>query len=175
MLLSKKKNGETLLIYLALSNKAVSSVLIHEDGDVGDGAGILLIRPDVHNLNCALHLEFKASNNTAKYEALLVSLRLVQEMKPRKIQIYSDSQLVVSQVNGTFTAREQSMVAYLKKAKDLLFHFEEFELLQIPRIENGYVDAFSKLSSSNASNLIGPSWLKSLDNCLLMKLCHRTP
>ncbi|KAL2491902.1 Ribonuclease H [Abeliophyllum distichum] len=50
-------------------------------------------------------------------------------MRARKIQIYRDSQLVVSQVNKTYTAREPSMVAYLKKAKDLLSHFEMKEII----------------------------------------------
>ncbi|KAL2512945.1 Uncharacterized protein Adt_18545 [Abeliophyllum distichum] len=39
------------------------------------------------------------------------------------------------------------MVAYLTKAKDLLSHFELYELLQIPRVENSYTDALSKLAS----------------------------
>ncbi|KAL2505263.1 Ribonuclease H [Abeliophyllum distichum] len=100
--------------------------------EIGARAGILLISPDGHNLNCVLRLEFRASNNAVEYEAILAGLRLAQEMKARKLQIHSDSQLVVSQINGTFATREQSMVAYLKKAKDLLSHVEVYELLQIP-------------------------------------------
>ncbi|KAL2461621.1 Ribonuclease H [Abeliophyllum distichum] len=46
------------------------------------------------------------------------------------------------------------MVAYLKKAKNLLFHFEVYELLQIPRVENDYADALSKLASSRDSELM---------------------
>ncbi|KAL2491805.1 RNA-directed DNA polymerase [Abeliophyllum distichum] len=137
----------------ALADLVVKFAHIPE-GEVGARAEILLISPDGHNLNCAFHLEFKASNNAAEYDALLVGLRLAQEMKARKLQIHSDSQLVVSQINGTFATREQSMVAYLKKAKDLLSHFEVYELLQIPRVENGYADALSKLVSSKDSNLM---------------------
>ncbi|KAL2471410.1 Retrovirus-related Pol polyprotein from transposon [Abeliophyllum distichum] len=47
---------------------------LYVDGSLGEaevGAGILLISPDGHNLNCSLCLEFKASNNATKYEALL--------------------------------------------------------------------------------------------------------
>ena len=46
------------------------------------------------------------------------------------------------------------MVAYLTKAKDLLSHFEVYELMQIPRMENGYADALSKLASSKDSDLM---------------------
>ncbi|KAL2498138.1 Reverse transcriptase domain-containing protein [Abeliophyllum distichum] len=41
-----------------------------------------------------------------------------------------------------------------EKAKDFLSHFEEFELLQIPRIENSYADAPSKLACIKDSDLI---------------------
>ncbi|KAL2491527.1 Uncharacterized protein Adt_27155 [Abeliophyllum distichum] len=50
-------------------------------GEVGAGAGILLVSPDSYNLNYAFRLEFNASNNTAEYEALLAGLRLALEMK----------------------------------------------------------------------------------------------
>ncbi|KAL2475229.1 Integrase catalytic domain-containing protein [Abeliophyllum distichum] len=46
------------------------------------------------------------------------------------------------------------MVANLKKAKDLLSHFEVYKLLQILRVENGYEDALSKLASSRDSDLM---------------------
>ncbi|KAL2525544.1 RNA-directed DNA polymerase [Abeliophyllum distichum] len=59
-----------------------------------------------------------------------------------------------SQDNGTFTARKHSMVAYLKKAKDFLSHFKEFDLLRIPRVENDYADALSKLASCKDSDLM---------------------
>ncbi|KAL2532081.1 Ribonuclease H [Abeliophyllum distichum] len=48
------------------------------------------------------------------------------------------------------------MVSYLTKAKDLLSHFKVYELLQIPRVENGYADALSKLASSRDSDLMKP-------------------
>ncbi|KAL2487305.1 Uncharacterized protein Adt_32061 [Abeliophyllum distichum] len=46
------------------------------------------------------------------------------------------------------------MVAYLKKAKNLISYLEVFELLQISRIENGYADDLSKLASSKDSDLM---------------------
>ncbi|KAL2542822.1 Uncharacterized protein Adt_03800 [Abeliophyllum distichum] len=46
------------------------------------------------------------------------------------------------------------MVVYLTKAKDLLSHFEVYELLQILRMENGYADTLSKLASSRDSDLM---------------------
>ncbi|KAL2462191.1 Ribonuclease H [Abeliophyllum distichum] len=114
---------------------------------LGAGAEILLISLDSHNLNCTDSLGVQGIETMLlSIGELLAGLRLAQEMTAKKLHIYSDSQLVVSQVNGTFTAREQFMVAYMKKVKDLLSHFEVFELLQILRIENGYANALFEVS-----------------------------
>lgn len=42
--------------------------------DIDAGKGIILTSQEGHNLNDALRFAFKATNNVAKYEALLVGL-----------------------------------------------------------------------------------------------------
>ena len=37
---------------------------------------MMLISPEGHKIYCAIRFGFKASNNEAKYEALIASLRL---------------------------------------------------------------------------------------------------
>ncbi|GKV07060.1 hypothetical protein SLEP1_g18868 [Rubroshorea leprosula] len=48
----------------------------------------------------ALKFNFDTTNNMAEYEALLLSLQLALELKVMAIQVYSDSQLVINQVNS---------------------------------------------------------------------------
>ena len=67
--------------------------------DTRSRACIMLISPEGHKIHCALCFGFKASNNEAEYEAFIAGLRLAKELQARSIQIYSDSQLVVNQVN----------------------------------------------------------------------------
>ena len=55
-------------------------------------------------MNCALIFRFKASNNEAEYEALIVGLELAKEMKVESLDIFSDSQLVVCQINDEYQA-----------------------------------------------------------------------
>ena len=62
-------------------------------------------------------LGFRASNNEVEYEALLVRLRIVLGMNARDVEIYSDSRLVVSQVQGSFEARDSQMKEYLQVVK----------------------------------------------------------
>lgn len=46
------------------------------------------------------------------------------------------------------------MAAYLKLVMDLIPYFEKFELAQIPRLENTYIDALSKLVRSKDFELL---------------------
>ena len=65
---------------------------------MGVGAEIVIITPEGITLEHSFRLGFRASNNEAEYEALLAGLRTVLGMGARDVEIYSDSQLVVSQV-----------------------------------------------------------------------------
>ncbi|CAL9018623.1 unnamed protein product [Prunus brigantina] len=96
----------------------------------GCGAGLVLISPDKVVLEYALRFKFHASNNEAEYEALLAGLRLAKEMGAMQIQIFSDSQLVVHQVNQDFTAKDVSMTAYLQHTRHLLTTFNAYLISQ---------------------------------------------
>ena len=45
---------------------------------------------------------FKATKNKAEYEALIAGLNLAKDMGIKKLDIRSDSQLVVNQLLGTY-------------------------------------------------------------------------
>lgn len=61
------------------------------------------------------------------------------------IEVKSDSQLVVNQVNGNFAAKDKMMDAYLAKVTKSSQHISKIELSRIPREENEYADTLSKL------------------------------
>ena len=81
--------------------------------DGGSGVGLILISPEGHRMHCTLKFGFKASNNEAKYEALIARLNLAKEMKVESLEIYNDSQLDVCQINDEYQAQGEKMVAYL--------------------------------------------------------------
>ena len=63
---------------------------------IGAGAGIVIVTPEGIRLEHSFRLRFKASNNEAEYEAILVGLKTVLGMYARDIEAYSDSRLVVN-------------------------------------------------------------------------------
>ncbi|KAM0981395.1 hypothetical protein ACFX2A_014732 [Malus domestica] len=57
----------------------------------GSGAGMVLVTLNSSMLEQAITLGFKASNNEAEYEALLVGLRMAKDLVVKKLAIHSDS------------------------------------------------------------------------------------
>ncbi|GKB27293.1 reverse transcriptase domain-containing protein [Tanacetum coccineum] len=66
-----------------------------------------------------MRFRFRATNNEAEYEALIAGLRIAEQMGVKNIQTNVDSRLVANQVNGSYVAKESSMVQYLEKVKTL--------------------------------------------------------
>ena len=75
----------------------------------------MLISPKGYRIFCALRFDFRATNNEAEYEALLVGLFLAKEVQAEVLVIFNDSQLIVSQIRGEYQAKGLKMVAYLQK------------------------------------------------------------
>lgn len=61
----------------------------------GNDAGLILTNLKGVVTKYALRFAFEASNNQAKYEALLAGLRVVKELKTKRVKVFIDSQLVV--------------------------------------------------------------------------------
>ncbi|KAK0585465.1 hypothetical protein LWI29_028950 [Acer saccharum] len=132
--------------------------------------GIVITTPEGDAVECAMRFDFKATNNQAEYEVLLAGLRVCIALGADKLEIYSDSQVVVNQILNEYQAREEHMIAYLDIAKRLLRKFIVYRISQIPQEENEKADALSKLASATTcirsktipvAHLIKPSTVES--------------
>ena len=63
---------------------------------MGASTRIVIVTPEGIQLEHSFRLGFRVSNNETKYKALLAGLRIVLGIGARDVEIYSDSQLVVS-------------------------------------------------------------------------------
>jgi ribonuclease HI len=52
--------------------------------------------PSRDRLSYVLRIHFKASNNAAKYEAALHSLRIIVELGIKRLMVFGDSALVIN-------------------------------------------------------------------------------
>ena len=71
----------------------------------GSGAGLVL--QGFHNakISYAVKFGFDSSNNVAEHGALVADLKLAKDIEAEKIEILSDSILVVQQLKGEYEAR----------------------------------------------------------------------
>nr|GEZ80680.1 hypothetical protein [Tanacetum cinerariifolium] len=91
----------------------------------GSGAWLILTNLEGVEFTYALRFQFAASNNEAKYEALIAGLRIATQMGVKNVQANVDSKLVANQVFGT----------------------------QVPQSKNKKADALSKVASTSFAHL----------------------
>ena len=108
----------------------------------------MLITPKKLIMEKSLRLGFSATNNEAEYEALLARIDLVKLLGGEMAELYSDSRLVVGQVNGDFEARYKRIQRYLAKVQNARAHFKGFMLKQIPRGQNSHANSLVMLATS---------------------------
>ena len=68
----------------------------------GSGAGLILTSPEGIDIEYALRFGFRASNNEVEYEAVIAGLNLAHSLEVDQLEVYSDSQLVVKQIEDTY-------------------------------------------------------------------------
>jgi len=115
---------------------------------LGSGGGVIL---EGHNgvlIEKSLRFAFKASNNQAEYEALIVGILLAKEMGAKVLMGKSDSLLVTRQVTDEFLAKDPQMAAYLEYVQELRRSFVLFEVVHMPGEKNARADLLAKLASS---------------------------
>ena len=85
----------------------------------GSRVGLVLISPKRIIIEKFLRLGFSTINNEAEYETLLVRMTMVQKMGGKAVEIFSNSRLVVGQVQGELEARDLRMQEYLNQVRHL--------------------------------------------------------
>ena len=119
----------------------------------GSGIGLILTSPDRINVEYTLRFGFQASNNEAEYEVVIARLNLAHYMEADQLEICSDSQLVVKQIEDSYKARGEKMIIYLKKVQELLKKFTRVQVRHVPRAKNTRADALAKLATTPQENL----------------------
>jgi ribonuclease HI len=104
--------------------------IMYFDGSLnleGAGAGVLLISPQGEQLKYVLQIHYKASNNSAEYEALIHGLRIEVSLGIKRLLAFGDSKVVIEQVNKEWDCVKDTMDAYCDEIRKLEGHFEGIE------------------------------------------------
>jgi ribonuclease HI len=103
----------------------------------GAGAGVVFISPQGDKLKYVLRMSFpQASNNEAKYEALLHGIKMAKACGATQLKIFGDSNLVVQQVMNRCDAISDNMTAYRNLFYYLEGTFDGCEVSHVSRASN---------------------------------------
>ncbi|KAL6190245.1 hypothetical protein ACLB2K_036643 [Fragaria x ananassa] len=100
------------------------------------GAGISLVSPSGGRYSYSFQLEWRCTNNQAEYEAVIIGLEMLLDLRAQDVDILGDSLLVINQLRGKFHCINFTLVPFLERALELLDKFSIVSLEHIPRAQN---------------------------------------
>jgi ribonuclease HI len=109
---------------------------------------VVLIDPNGDQVKYMVHLELKATNNMAEYEALIFGLSAALSPGIRQLLVKGDSQLIIKQVCRECSCNEPMLAAYLLHVRKLEKDFSALELQHVPRADNLVADELSVRAST---------------------------
>ncbi len=81
-----------------------------------------------------------ATNNVAEYQALLLGLKEARKLGAKKLVIYSDSELLIKQMEGEYRVKSENLKDLFRKAIKELKKFSRSAFFHIPREDNKEAD-----------------------------------
>jgi formyltetrahydrofolate-dependent phosphoribosylglycinamide formyltransferase len=123
----------------------VDTITIYTDGgsrgNPGPAAGAFVITDKTGKQLCA-HAKFLpfATNNIAEYTALLTALQKVISIGAKNIKIFSDSELMVKQINGDYKVKNENIRQLHSQCVDMLADLTSWQMKHVPREKNKIAD-----------------------------------
>lgn len=120
-------------------------IVIYSDGAARGnpgpaGAGGQIKGPAGENLAEISEYIGETTNNVAEYKALILALEKAVQFKPLKVEIRSDSELMVKQISGEYKVKNEGLKPLHERVKQLLTRFKEVTVRHIYRTENVRAD-----------------------------------
>ena len=80
------------------------------------------------------------TNNVAEYRALIKGLELAAQFKANQVTVFSDSELVVRQMNGTYKVKSGGLLPLYQTAQMQSRTFDGFQIKHVRREQNREAD-----------------------------------
>lgn len=97
----------------------------------GSEVEVIITPPMGEPILLSYHLNFLCTNNTIEYEVLIVGLCIALTLGAQNIKIFSDSQLVIKQINGMYQAKHENY-KNTDLTINLLENFNSYTIANIP-------------------------------------------
>ncbi len=82
----------------------------------------------------------RATNNVAEYTALVKALEAAKRIGAEQLTVFSDSELLVRQINGQYKVKSEQIRPLFQQALDLLGQFNSWKVRHVTRDKNKEAD-----------------------------------
>lgn len=103
-------------------------------------AGFILTEETGNQLQAKAFFLDKTTNNVAEYTALIKALEAARKIHADRLTIFSDSELLVRQINGKYRVKSEQIKPLFQKATELIDKFKDIKVKHILRDKNKEAD-----------------------------------
>jgi ribonuclease HI len=97
-----------------------------------------------------------ATNNVAEYQAAIEGLGLARGLGARKVELRSDSLLLVRQLAGQWRVKEPSLRRLHEQARKLIGEFDVVHFRHVAREQNGRADLLANRGMDEQGEVLPP-------------------
>ncbi len=92
----------------------------------------------------------ETTNNIAEYTALVTALKTALEIYSEDVEVISDSELMVKQINGEYKVKNQGIKPLFEEATRLIKQFKSFSIRHVKREFNKEADELANIGIDEA-------------------------
>jgi formyltetrahydrofolate-dependent phosphoribosylglycinamide formyltransferase len=127
-------------------SKRVRKIIAYTDGasrgNPGPAAaGFILTEPGGTQLQAEAMFLGRTTNNVAEYTAVVKALEAAKQIGAKQIKLFSDSELLVKQINGQYKVKSEQIRPLFRQTFDLLDHFQNWKVQHVTRDKNQQADS----------------------------------
>ena len=141
-------------LHFLKDNLNVSKLTIYTDGaargNPGPAAIGCVIKDDKGTIVATISRCLGATtNNQAEYRAIIAALEKAASIGAKQIALFSDSELVVKQINGQYKVKHAALRPLYLEVVKLAGALESFKISNVPRERNKEADALANKALDN--------------------------
>jgi ribonuclease HI len=113
-------------------------------GNPGPGAAAYVLVKDGRKVEEKAFYLGQCTNNEAEYTAVIRALEAAERMAERDVIVFSDSKLVINQLNGLWAIRNPRMAKLNEEVKSLASRFSSVSFQHVRR-ENPFISLADRI------------------------------
>lgn len=125
-------------------------------GNPGPAAIGVVLRQDGKTVKEVSQAIGDATNNIAEYSALVYALQEALVLKADRVKVFTDSELVFSQVNGSYKVKSEHLKFLFDQVQHLKRGFQHVTITHIPREQNKEADKLATTALKKQAKTVAP-------------------